>query len=454
MPWILGAWSAVFPVTAVLLGIVGWLQVQSSEGTRTGKPLAVWAITLSIVVSLGYWAYYAATYFVVRRDAEAFCRQYFDKIREGKLESAFIMTVPPRQRPREDQGLRDTLEYRFNFESPQGKTGGGYFTIFKDHLLTHVIRQGGDQVDIKPMGVAWWEFTGGGAGYMVRERFRVTTPDLAWDGIVTLKSTEGLSKEAKGRQWQIDLQQTSTDPNNLVPTDEGILMLRLQQHGANYLTEWQNHLRAMDQLEHVESYLATLKPSQRGPVSEAYSRALRSVAPVMIGRGPGEGWSGLATVCTATFVAEDKLPGYAAYGRGELVEMDDAFWPNDPAIREAALTAARQLFHTTADFAPMGILQLDPKKIAYWTRGRDRLQFRYIVQFRVRGMPQSIESEILLECDAAVLSAKKAPDFDIWRIASARLSNLRTQPPAPPGAPVGQGKGPAPAAGAGGAIQP
>jgi hypothetical protein len=454
MPWLLGAWSALFPVTAILLGLVGWLQVHASEGTRTGKPLAVWAITLSIVVSLGYWAYYSATYFVVRRDAEAFCRLYFDRIRQGKLESAFIMTVPPRQRPPREDGLREAIEYRYNFESPQGKPGGGFFTIFKDHLLTHVIRQGGDRVDIEPLGVSWWEFAGGEAGYIVRERYRVTTPDLIWEGLITLKSTEGLSKEAKGRQWQIDLPQTSNEPTNLIATNDGVLMMRLQQHGASYLSEWQNHLRTKDQLEHVESYLATLEPAQRNPVSQAYTKALRSAAPVMIAGAANESWSGWATVCAATFAAEKYLPGYAAYGRGELVEIDDAFWPNDPAIRETALTGARQLFHTSSDDYPMGIVHLDPKRIAFWTRARARLQFRHLVQFKVRTMLQSIEAEILMECDPAVLAAQTAPASDIWRIASVRLMSLRTQPPPPPGQPVGLGQGPASAPGLGGPMQP
>src|SRR5262249_53140436 len=143
MPLLMGGWTAVFPVVAVVLALIGWMQVQASEGTRTGKQLAVWAITLSIVVSAVYWAYYAATYFVIRRDAQAYCRQFFDKIKEGKLESAFIMTVAPKQRPREDASLRDAIENRYNMDPGQDRPGGGYFNLFKQHLLIHMVRQGG-----------------------------------------------------------------------------------------------------------------------------------------------------------------------------------------------------------------------------------------------------------------------------------------------------------------------
>jgi hypothetical protein len=448
----MGAWSAVFPVTAIILGLIGWLQVQSSEGTRTGKPLAVWAVTLSIVVSLGYWAYYAATYFVVRRDAEAFCRQYFDKIREGKLESAFVLTVPPKQRPREDAGLRDTIEYRFNFEQPQGKSSG-FFTIFKDHLLTHVIRQGGDKVDVEPMGVTTWEYAGGTTGYLLRERYRVTTPDLIWDGVITVRSSEGQGKDAKGRQWQIDLKETSNDPASMTHTGDGLLMLRLQQLGATYLNEWHTWLRSMQKLEHVESYLATLEPAERESVSKKYQESLRLSAPVMISGAANEGWSAFATECAATLASDQQLPGYVAYARGELVQLDDAFWPNDPRIREAALAGAREVFHNTADL-PMGILHFDPKKIAYWTRSKDRLQFRHFAQFKLRSMLPSIEAEILMECDAAVLQAKSTPKSDIWRITGAKLTNLRTQPPPPPGAAPGQGQGPGAPMGGGAPVQP
>src|SRR5438046_7445940 len=54
MPWLMGGWSAVLPVVALVLAAVAWLQIQASEGTRSGKRLAVWAATLSVIVSLGY----------------------------------------------------------------------------------------------------------------------------------------------------------------------------------------------------------------------------------------------------------------------------------------------------------------------------------------------------------------------------------------------------------------
>src|SRR5437016_812934 len=68
-PWLVGGWSVLFPVVAAGLCLAGWFTVQTSEGTRTGKSLAVWGLTLALVTSVGYWSYYAVTYFFIRRDA-------------------------------------------------------------------------------------------------------------------------------------------------------------------------------------------------------------------------------------------------------------------------------------------------------------------------------------------------------------------------------------------------
>lgn len=425
-PLLMGGWSAMFPILAIVLAAVGWFQIQASEGTRTGKSLAIWAITLSIVVSLGYWAYYTATYFVVRGQAYAFCQQYFDKIKEGKLESAFLMTVVPKQRPpREDAGLRDAIEHRFNMEPPgQGRPGGGgYFNIFKEHMLTHVIVQGGKDAEIQPMGVASWEFAGGGGGYVVHARYRVTTPDMTYDALVAVKSTEPQGKEAKGRQWNISLPETTNDAqNHLTPSDEGRKVLALQRSAGKFLREWQARLRTMQQAEHVECYLATLDPAERASVAAAYKKSLTPAAAALSGFAAADGWSGFAAACGATFATEAHLPGYAAFAGGEFVQPAADFWARDEELREKALAGARQLFHTTADF-PLGVMHIDPNKIAYWSRGKDKVQFRHHVQLRTRTLVPSIEGEILSECPASVL--ENGPTPDCWRVVGIKLNSLR-----------------------------
>src|SRR5436309_1078975 len=50
MPWLMHGLFALLPISAVILGGIAWLEIRASEGTRTGRSLAGWAITVSLVV--------------------------------------------------------------------------------------------------------------------------------------------------------------------------------------------------------------------------------------------------------------------------------------------------------------------------------------------------------------------------------------------------------------------
>jgi hypothetical protein len=422
MPLLMGGWTAVFPVVAIVLALIGWMQVQASEGTRTGRQLAIWAITLSVVVSLGYWAYYTATYFVVRRDAQAFCQQFFEKVKEGKLESAFIMTVAPKQRPREDAGLRDAIENRFNHDPGQNRPGGGYFNIFKDHLFVHVVRQGGADAVIQPLGVTSWEFAGGGGGYVVRERYRVTTPEMSYEGLVIIKSTEPQGKDLKARQWHIALNEMPANMAGITPIGEGSKLLPLQRSSGTYLAEWRGRLMSNQQSEHVECFLGTLDPVKRKAAADAYRKSLPEAAALMVGTGGGEAWCSFAYQCAAALAAEEHLPGYAAFARGELVRLDPTFWAGDDELREKALPACRAVFHNTLDL-PLGMLQTDLNRIAYWSRGDGRVRFQHTAQFQLRTLEPTVEAQIVVECPESVLELGPTPDC--WRIVAINLTSVR-----------------------------
>jgi hypothetical protein len=421
MPLISIGWTLVFPVTAVVLAVIGWMQIQMSEGTRTGKRLAVWAIASSIVVSLGYWSYYAATYLVIRRDAEKFARQYFEKIKEGKLESAFLLAVPPKQRPPEDASLREAIENRLNVDPGQGRPGGAYFNLFKENLFTHVILQGGPNARIEPLGVSSWEFTGGGQGYVVRERFRVSSPEMSYEGMVILKSTEPHGKELKGRQWHVALNEMPSEMTGLSPSYEGRNLLTLQGRAGIFLANWCNRLVSKQESDHVDCFLATLDPAKR----ESCRKSLSSAAGVMAAAGSGEAWNCLATECAATLTTKERLPGYAAFARGELVQLHPEFWAGSDELRGKALPACRDVFRLMAGM-PMGHLQGDPNKLGYWSLDQDHIRIRRGVQFQLLAMAETVEGEFLVECPASTTGDKVTPDT--WRIVGINLTNVRVTP--------------------------
>jgi hypothetical protein len=378
---------------------------------------------------------------VIRRDSQKFCLEYFDKIKEGKLESAYIMTVQPKSRPREDSTLRDEIENRFNPESGRSQQSG-LFNMFKEHLLTHVIIQGGKDVVVEPLGVASWEYTGAGGGYVVRDRVRVVTPELSFEGVITIKSTEPQGKSTKGREWSISLPETSNNPTNITPLEDGRPLVGLQRSAGTFISEWQGRLRSMAKADHVEAFLGTLEPTERATTAEKFRKSLPSAAAAMIGSGASDGWSGLTAACGSTLASEENLPGYADFYSGKLVKLVPDFWaPTDTKhpfeeVRDMTLAAARSVFHTTADM-PMGVLHVDPGKLAFWSRHGDKIRFRHHMQLRVRTLPTAIEGEIVAECPAGWLTTGPTPEG--WRIVEMDLMSLRAIPQIGPAA---GGRGP------------
>jgi hypothetical protein len=433
-PWLMGSWSILLPVVAIGLCLAGWFIVQTSEGTRTGRSLAVWGITISIVATIGYWAYYGATYFVISSDAERFCQEWFDKIREEKIESAYLMTLQPRHRPHDDANVRDAIEMRFNPETGQGKPGSGGFSIFKQHLLTHAIRHAGPNANIIRLGVTGWEYSSG--GYLVRQRYRVETPEYSYEAIVSVRSNEGQSKAVRGRQWNVVLQETTNDRSLFKPTPEGQKILMLQGHAAQFLSEWENKLRSPVMLDTVNCYLGTLDPESRVALVDQLKKSLPLSASTIVGDTTGGGWNGLVTACCGPLAIEKQLPGFHDYLRGDLVQLGEKFWlppkvdasqPDAPMV----LAEARKLFHGFTDM-PMGVLKSDPDRLAFWKIENGRVQIRHTVQIHLRSLPQSLEGEAVMDCDTKMLDTVPRPS-DCWKIERINLTVLRAMPQGPPG---------------------
>jgi len=213
-----------------------------------------------------------------------------------------------------------------------------------------------------------------------------------------------------------------SDFAGLRPTPEGIKLLGLQRAAGTFLEAWRTRLGSMRESDHVDAYLATLDVAEREQALEKYRKSLPSAAAVMAAAGGGQAWNGVATACAAKVAAEENLPGYAAFNRGQLVRRDKDFWATSEDLPEKALEACRRVFHTTAD-VPWGIVQTDINQIAYWSLEGDLVRLRHGAQFRVRSLGPPIEGEIVVECPARFLGEEPTPDC--WRIVDIKLTSVR-----------------------------
>src|SRR5947209_15603774 len=97
-PLPLGMSSLIVPATSGVLALLARRQIGRAEGTRSGARLASWGWWLSVGFGLGYAGFYVGTYLAVSYQAENFAQRFFDEIREGKLNHAFLRTQDPEQR--------------------------------------------------------------------------------------------------------------------------------------------------------------------------------------------------------------------------------------------------------------------------------------------------------------------------------------------------------------------
>ena len=74
----------------------------------------------------------------------------------------------------------------------------GPLPLFLEHELVQIVRQAGPEAHIESLGVRDWNYVG--AGYLVEQDYRVTTPEGTYDVLIPVFGGAGSSP---GRQWHV-----------------------------------------------------------------------------------------------------------------------------------------------------------------------------------------------------------------------------------------------------------
>jgi hypothetical protein len=432
-PILLPTWTLIFPLGAAGLALAGWFEVQASEGTKAGKALALWGISLSIVFGLGYWAFYAASYYTIRQQAEQFSLQWFEKLQDGDLEGAFCLTIAPERRPGGvGPELRQNIEMKFNSGRMSGRAEGGEFDMFKQMELVRLVRQAGRDIEIKPRGVSSWEYAD--TGYKVKQTYRIVTSHVTLDAVVTAQSSQGRSKQFENARWYIVPQESALQMGSGTPTPLGETMMGLQGQSNMMVMHWVDDLRH-GRLE--EAYLATQDPARRTDLAKTYKKCIELDALLAVGLADSDV---LTTLCTAACVPrflekklpgspQKKLPSYGEFTRGQLVRIDEAnFWASNDENRDNALVGARKLFQRQGAL-PAGVMHVGRVKMLYWKRIGERIQIENEVRLHLRDLTGTVSAVVIVECDAEAL--QKKPPYDI-RITAVELRTVRESGPVSP----------------------
>ncbi len=381
-PVLLSPWLQFIAVIATGLSVAGLVHVRHSEDTVAGRRLALWSLLLSLFFGLGYGAYYAATYFAIRQQAETFTQRWFKKLEEGKINHAFLDTQDPAVRQHINPEDDNALNNRFQVPSARGMQQKTPLESFREHKLVRRLVQGGTQSQITPLGVKEWEYSGG--GYKVRRGYRIETVEGTFDAVVMAMGSESKTREYEGREWHIISAGTGLMDQGTVLSERGQEIEHLEILSSQFIVEWGNKL-ALGRL--AEAYLDTLEPDQRSKHADEFTRR-QGTLPV-------------------------------------IIPQTDKFVTADVETKDHILSAMKVIFGPTQTEDPR-LLGMKPGLTSSYQTwkivdGRLRLPHDCKLSIAVGGrFRYAVDVTITAESDPGPITASRKP---AWRILSVELTN-------------------------------
>ena len=183
----------MIPVAVIVLifSVITYIRLERSRNEYAGQLLAVVAILITLVSSLGAGTKHAVTFFAFSREAREHADAYLHALLADDLEQAFLLRMNPQSRASVGDDVNDLVQ-TYNKE----------YEAFKKEAVTKALRAGGADSVIEYRGAT--EFFPHMGLDLVGLHYRVhlaTEPKRTYD--VTLGILGGVSEggDWDGRQW-------------------------------------------------------------------------------------------------------------------------------------------------------------------------------------------------------------------------------------------------------------
>jgi len=325
-PEFLSYWS-LLPIIAAVLCVLAWVQINRSEGTLAGAALAKWGLVVSITFGLGYAAFSTATYLAVADQADAFAQQFFNELKQNKVNAAYLLTQETSVRqgvqPEDDQAM----EIRFNAGGDNAP--GPSLGRFRNSDLARILRQGGPETKMSPLGISDWSYKN---GYKVRRQYAISNEE--GKGVVDLSvlSTDSRNRDFPKREWAVILLETGL--RSWERTDLGVERDLQRQNTKKFLDRWAEFVTS-GQLE--LAFLMTLPEDERGKTHKEFM-AQRAAAALAVCSMPAR--TDMSTVLLAypaldsQFTREVYLKGFYDFAtRGLIFEENKVAIDDQPTLK-------------------------------------------------------------------------------------------------------------------------
>lgn len=238
--WLMGAMA----VLGLILSFVGLSHVQNSEGTRVGAGLARIGIWVSVLSGLSYFTYYFVTGLALQSQANAFVMTegedsgFFEHLKEGKTNHAFLLTLPAHDRSGRPSDDADMVK---RHDTPGKDDTPGLLSRFRESQLSRLLfSDAGKTAEITPGAVQEWKYEK--RSYQVFRTYHIKTKEIECDVYMAVFSTEGGDAGGGSRKWFVNMEQSGLLPDSRKPTQfgQGISMLRFR--AKEWLEKWASDL--------------------------------------------------------------------------------------------------------------------------------------------------------------------------------------------------------------------
>ncbi len=410
-PLLLTFWTALVPLSAILLCLLARARIRSSEGTLAGESLVRWGLLLSLFVTLSYWAYFAAVYFAVRQQARGYVETWMDQIRDDDMARAALAVLPPLKRlglREDDPNLLAEVEQRLAALEGPGRPVSMFNTFYQVPLVRLLV-QNGREMKIIPRGVTTWDYVRG--GYEVVFLYDLETPEGTFEATITTRGLTAPQTEYERRQWYIEMKQTRLNEQDAVLglTDKGRATSRLVGSANGFLQQW---LEEMAKPAREGAFLLSLPQGQR----EKARADLKNAAPLIAVAGP--------VGATLALPSGRTVEEFTRFLDGGLIRTDGWRIKGAEEDRREIVAHVRKLF-AKRDFSG----QLQPSRsMPLRLRVGDHLRFRHDIQIGEPGR-YFAEGFLEIECDAKLLDSPEAQlDSRTWRFVALHLLNGKKAP--------------------------
>jgi hypothetical protein len=439
------------PWIAVVMAIAALVFIRRSDGALAGAGLARTGLWIGLISSLGYWAYFGATYFATCQQADVQVRRWLGELRDGKIWYALWDSLDPKVRqsmnPEDVEGMKARI--RALFASSQESSAPD--EAMKRSSVVRPILQAGSDVTFETGPISFWDVQKD--AYKVGRDYHITTPEGSYDARIVAIGAVSRNREWEGRQWKISAQECKVLKSDV--SEVGLNVMGFRQHSFQYVMNWCNYLATGDL---AEAFLVSLPEEQRAERKAKYAKRLvQAVAAATVPLNPTS-FPYLTCACDGDTARKLFLDGYAENwaGKGKLVDRTE-FQVKESEIREAASERLDALIRGDPEHSLVAQSAIEP--ISYrkqWKYENGVLEIPHDVTFVVGGEPgkgsgtgYAIASTVTLVSNADPTKPQKAPpvfrfksiefdnaeDFEIFRAEKAghRVAKMSMKDKPPPG---------------------